>query len=273
MTAADHPAFVGLGRRWRPATATRPSSRPTCTSPTATRSTGSTPATGSSRSRSSCTRPRRRRSGATTTRPTSGSPPQTARNRSAILYLIDQAACPYAASTQAAAAVNDCGPLYDDFEIARGWRRDPGGNDTATDRDVEPGAAPGDDRPRPQAAGHGRRRAARACHRRRRGVVAERQRPRRPDDDPQPADHPRRRSGQRRLADLPLRLRPLRGVDHDDSLRVRIEGQSTPTLQFQTKPADDYLSARQHQLCGVCAMATSGSGAIRDDGSGGGYTS
>jgi putative cell wall-binding protein len=55
--------------------------------------------------------------------------PQVRRNRSALLYLIDQAACPYAASGRAA---THCGPFLDDFEIDRGWQRDPDGTDTAT---------------------------------------------------------------------------------------------------------------------------------------------
>lgn len=56
---------------------------------------------------------------------------QTARNRSAILYLIDQAGCPYAALSASSAQIN-CGPLYDDFEVSRGWSLDPYGTDTAT---------------------------------------------------------------------------------------------------------------------------------------------
>ncbi len=55
---------------------------------------------------------------------------QTARNRSAILHLIDRAACPYA-DLGAAAVRADCGPLYDDLEINRGWTRNPDGTDTA----------------------------------------------------------------------------------------------------------------------------------------------
>ncbi len=55
---------------------------------------------------------------------------QTARNRSALLLLIDRAACPYAAISSSRARAN-CGPLYDDLEISRGWRRDPDGTDTA----------------------------------------------------------------------------------------------------------------------------------------------
>ncbi|HET8784235.1 MAG TPA: M14 family metallopeptidase [Candidatus Limnocylindrales bacterium] len=54
---------------------------------------------------------------------------ETARNRDALLYLIDVADCPYRASgTQAA----NCGPLYDDLELSRGWTRNPFGEDTAT---------------------------------------------------------------------------------------------------------------------------------------------
>jgi murein tripeptide amidase MpaA len=58
-------------------------------------------------------------------------PAQTARNRSAILYLIDHAACPYSA-VDSAAAIRNCGPLYDDFELDRGWTRNPYGTDTGT---------------------------------------------------------------------------------------------------------------------------------------------
>lgn len=54
---------------------------------------------------------------------------ETARNREALLYLIDLANCPYRASgTQVA----NCGLLYDDLELNRGWRRNPFGQDTAT---------------------------------------------------------------------------------------------------------------------------------------------
>ncbi|HEU4572348.1 MAG TPA: hypothetical protein VFR93_06650, partial [Candidatus Limnocylindrales bacterium] len=57
-------------------------------------------------------------------------PTQTARNRSAILHLIDRASCPY---LDAHLEKRDCGPLYEDFEITRpGWKYNPFGTDTAT---------------------------------------------------------------------------------------------------------------------------------------------
>ena len=56
---------------------------------------------------------------------------QTARNREALLMLINRAGCPYAA-LGAEARKADCGPVYDDLEINRGWVRDPRDNDTAT---------------------------------------------------------------------------------------------------------------------------------------------
>jgi len=53
---------------------------------------------------------------------------ETRRNRAAVLYLMEQADCPYRVTGKAAAY---CGPLYDDMEVARGWRTDPEGTDTA----------------------------------------------------------------------------------------------------------------------------------------------
>jgi carboxypeptidase T len=54
---------------------------------------------------------------------------QTARNRKALLYLIDQAGCVYEVIDKVR---QNCGPLFDDLEIDRGWRLDPDGTDTAT---------------------------------------------------------------------------------------------------------------------------------------------
>ncbi len=55
---------------------------------------------------------------------------ETARNRSAILYLIEQADCPWRAAGLAAA---DCGAFYDDLELYHGWQANAQGTDTATD--------------------------------------------------------------------------------------------------------------------------------------------
>lgn len=57
---------------------------------------------------------------------------ETRRNREAVLYLMSRAACPYAALGATAKRL-DCGPFYDDLEIGRGWRVDPGGGDSASD--------------------------------------------------------------------------------------------------------------------------------------------
>jgi len=55
---------------------------------------------------------------------------ETSRNRDAILYLIEMAACPYAAI---GGSVPFCGPFFDDLEVDRGWKTDPDTTDTATD--------------------------------------------------------------------------------------------------------------------------------------------
>jgi carboxypeptidase T len=54
---------------------------------------------------------------------------ETARNREAILYLISEAGCPYRSIGK---AQTHCGAFFDDFEIPRGWQRNPSGTDTAT---------------------------------------------------------------------------------------------------------------------------------------------
>jgi carboxypeptidase T len=54
---------------------------------------------------------------------------QTARNRNALLYVINVGGCPYRAIGQTKAL---CGPFYDDLEINRGWQVNPDGTDTAT---------------------------------------------------------------------------------------------------------------------------------------------
>ena len=57
---------------------------------------------------------------------------ETKRNREAILYLLGKALCPYSALGTPSAKLN-CGPLFDDLEVSRGWQIDPDGQDTATD--------------------------------------------------------------------------------------------------------------------------------------------
>lgn len=53
---------------------------------------------------------------------------ETTRNDDAVLYFLEQADCPY----RAAGLDDRCGPLNDDFEVARGWKVNPDGSDTAT---------------------------------------------------------------------------------------------------------------------------------------------
>ncbi|HEY7968512.1 MAG TPA: M14 family zinc carboxypeptidase, partial [Candidatus Limnocylindrales bacterium] len=52
----------------------------------------------------------------------------TARNRSALLYFLSVAGCPYAVIGK---TVQNCGPFFDDMEISRGWVVNPDGTDTA----------------------------------------------------------------------------------------------------------------------------------------------
>ena len=98
MTADDHAALArARPARWPARTATRPSSRAACTSPTATRSTGPTAATGSSCTRSSCTRATRRSARPPgSTRPTSRSARRPSATRTRSCYLMEQAGCLYA---------------------------------------------------------------------------------------------------------------------------------------------------------------------------------
>jgi hypothetical protein len=56
-------------------------------------------------------------------------PTETGRNRDAVLYLFEQADCPYRSSGKGNAR---CGAFDDDFETGRGWTLNPLGTDTAT---------------------------------------------------------------------------------------------------------------------------------------------
>lgn len=53
---------------------------------------------------------------------------QTARNKSALLWFLSTSSCPYSAI---GLARTNCGPFFDDTEIARGWSVNPDGTDTA----------------------------------------------------------------------------------------------------------------------------------------------
>lgn len=54
---------------------------------------------------------------------------ETSRNRSALLYALKAASCPWSVIGLAA---RNCGPFFDDFEGSQGWRTNPDGTDTAT---------------------------------------------------------------------------------------------------------------------------------------------
>ena len=55
---------------------------------------------------------------------------ETGRNKAAVLMLLERAACPYAVLGDAK-RVARCGAFDDDLEVARGWRTNPDGTDTA----------------------------------------------------------------------------------------------------------------------------------------------
>ncbi len=55
---------------------------------------------------------------------------ETTRNDAAVLWFLEQAACPY--GVVPSLAVTHCGPLNDDFETDRGWKIDANHSDTAT---------------------------------------------------------------------------------------------------------------------------------------------
>jgi len=56
--------------------------------------------------------------------------PETSRNREAVLYLMERAACPLAVLGTAVTTAR-CGAFDDDLEVNRGWVVDPDGTDTA----------------------------------------------------------------------------------------------------------------------------------------------
>ena len=133
---------------------------------------------------------------------------QTERNRKALLHLIDRAACPYADLGSGYAAAN-CGPLFDDLEINRGWVRNAAGTDTATSGRWAVGEPPAHVVGRGQAAREDGLRDPRPGDRGGRRLLCRRERRgRRHDHDPQPGDPAARGPGGVREPDLQLDLRP-----------------------------------------------------------------
>ena len=126
--------------------------------------------------------------------------PQTERNKGAILRLMDAAGCPYSVIGK---AVQNCGPLYDDFETAGGWVTNPNGTDTATSGLWQRG----DPQATSRQAGHRSLGLSGAGHREARRREREFLRRRWHHDHPIAGDRP---SGDGRLADVPLLLRPQR---------------------------------------------------------------
>ncbi len=123
-------------------------------------------------------------------------------NRSALLYAIDRAGCPWVTT----AARTNCGPLYDDFEINRGWVRNPDGTDTATAGAWQIGNPAAVLGRRGEAARDDDLRTVCPRDRARRSVRQQRERPRRRDDhDPLGAGDA---AGHDRRAHVPLLLRP-----------------------------------------------------------------
>ena len=160
-------------------------------------------------------------------------PPATA---GAILHLINRAACPYAA-LGADATRADCGPLFDDLEINRGWTRNAHGNDTADAGLWSITNPSGDELHGAQAA---RQRPTPAP--RRWSPAARRARARTPTTS---TAAPRRSAAARsacprappalRPAHVPLLPRPRQQrLDTSDSLRVIVEAEDgTPTVVFE----------------------------------------
>ena len=138
---------------------------------------------------------------------------QTARNRQAILLLIDRAACPYA-TLGAGARQQDCGPLYDDLEINRGWSRDPKDTDTASSglwAVTNPAATTSHGPKQLGDAVSGSGALVTGAASGQEGRIERRRRRR--HVDPQPPDRAPGRSRELRPADLLLRVRPLRDLD------------------------------------------------------------
>ena len=167
---------------------------------------------------------------------------QTARNRTAILHLISRASCPYEA-LGADYARRDCGPLFDDLEINRGWKRNAAGTDTATSGVWSIANPQSTSSSGPKQLGTTYSGSKALVTGATAGATATQQRPRRRHDvDAQPA-HP--------LPADPADYGPLTfryylahsaASTTDDTLRMIVEAEDgTPTVVFQERgaPQDD----------------------------------
>ena len=70
--------------------------------------------------------------------------PETLRNKDAIFYLIERAWCRWAVIGK---TTQNCGPLFEDFEISAPWTVNPLGTDTAPTRRLAARRSGGDDAP------------------------------------------------------------------------------------------------------------------------------
>ena len=174
--------------------------------------------------------------------------PETGRNKEAVLWLAERAWCPLSVLGASVRQVH-CGAFDDDFEVGRGWTVNPDGTDTApaSGRFARGNPDSSRRRRRPAPAVDREVRAGGVCHRAVRRVIGQRERPRRPDDDPVGADHAAGGHGPALRVQLLLRTRRQRvvggppsrdrrgwrhpdGPVRDDRLRHRGSGQLADRL-------------------------------------------
>ena len=152
--------------------------------------------------------------------PTRTIAPQTARNRAALLYFLDARRLPVPGDRPGQVA--DCGPFFDDIEIARGWTVNPDGTDTATGGAVRPGRPGADDVRRRSDPARTRPRRGRYAFvtGRAGGRVARTPTTSTADDDP---ERPDRAAGDARAALRSATASPTARAASADSLRVFVE--------------------------------------------------
>ena len=117
---------------------------------------------------------------------------ETGRNKNAVLYLAERAACPLAVVSDAV-RIARCGAFDDDLEVGRGWTANPDGTDTATSGKFSRANPEGTSSSGAKQLSDVPSGLAGVGDRRRRRDVGQRERPRWPDLGPQRADHRCRR--------------------------------------------------------------------------------